>query len=134
MIPFYIKDVNYTNNMTDIIQTNIDDILNMFQQAAELSGCDYVDVQDMNQRMSEEIGMLTHEYEGVFLGGVINPLFRLMDTASILSGYVTKYTNCVIQYSSLMDLEHVMLATQMSHKMDQIASEIKKLRLSLQNK
>ena len=120
--------------MTDIIQTNIDDILNMFQRATVVSGCDYVDVQDMNQRMSEEIGMLTHEYEGVFLGGVINPFFRLMDMASIMSGYVTKYTSCVIQYSFLMDLEHVMLATQMSEKMDQIATEIKKLRLSLQNK
>lgn len=124
MIPFYIKDVNYTNNMTDIIQTNIDDILNMFQRATVVSGCDYVDVQDMNQRMSEEIGMLTHEYEGVFLGGVINPLFRLMDTASILSVYVTKYTSCVIQYSSQMDIEHVMLATQMSHNMDRVAEEI----------
>lgn len=120
--------------MTDIIQTNIDDILNMFQRATVVSGCDYVDVQDMNQRMSEEIGMLTHEYEGVFLGGVINPLFRLMDMASIVGAYVTKYTNCVIQHSSLMDLEHVMLATQMSEKTEQIASEIKKLRSRLQNK
>ena len=120
--------------MTDIIQTNIDDILNMFQRATVVSGCDYVDVQDMNQRMSEEIGMLTHEYEGVFLGGVINALFRLMDTASIVGGYVTKYTSCVIQYSSQMDIEHVMLATQMSHNMDRVAEEIKKLRSSLQNK
>ena len=120
--------------MTDIIQTNIDDILNMFQRATVVSGCDYVDVQDMNQRMSEEIGMLTHEYEGVFLGGVINPLFRLMDTASIVGGYVTKYTSCVIQYSSQLDIEHVMLATQMSHNMDRVAEEIKKLRSSLQNK
>ena len=134
MIPFYIKDINYYKKMTDIIQTNIDDILNMFQRATVVSGCDYVDVQDMNQRMSEEIGMLTHEYEGVFLGGVINPLFRLMDTASIVGGYVTKYTSCVIQYSSQMDIEHVMLATQMSHNMDRVAEEIKKLRSSLQNK
>lgn len=120
--------------MTDIIQTNIDDILNMFQRATVVSGCDYVDVQDMNQRMSEEIGMLTHEYEGVFLGGVINPLFRLMDMTSIVSAYVTKYTNCVIQYSSLMDIEHVILATQMTDKIDQNAFEIKKLRSSFYNK
>ena len=117
--------------MTDIVQTNIDDILSMFQRGGQISSCEQLDVKDMNRRMSEEIGMLTHEYQGVFLGGAINPFFRLLDTASILSGYVAKYTSGVIKYSSQMDLEHIILVTQMSDKMDQISEEIKKLRSSL---
>jgi hypothetical protein len=103
----------------------------MFQRGGQISSCDEFDVQDMNRRMSEEIGMLTHEYQGVFLGGAINPFFRLLDTASILSAYVKKYTNSVIQYSSQMDIEHIILVTQMSNRIDQIYEEIKKLRLSL---
>lgn len=117
--------------MTDIIQTNIDDILSMFQRGGQISSCEQFDVKDMNRRMSEEIGMLSHEYQGVLLGGAINPFFRLLDTASILSAYVTKYTNSVIQYSSQMDIEHIILVTQMSDKMDLIADEIKKLKSSL---
>jgi hypothetical protein len=120
--------------MTDIIQTNIDDILNMFQRGAEVRSCEQLDLQDMNRRMSEEIGMLSHEYQGVFLAGAINPFFRLLDTASILSAYVAKYTSCVIQYSSQMDIEHIILATQMSDRIDRVSEEIKKLRTNLKNK
>ena len=120
--------------MTDIIQTNIDDILSMFQRGAEVRSCEQFDVKDMNRCMSEEISMVTDEYDGVFLSGAINPFFRLLDTASILSAYVAKYTSSVIQYSSQMDIEHIILVTQMSNRIDQISEEIKNLRLKLQNK
>lgn len=120
--------------MTDIIQTNIDDILRMFQRGAEVRSCDHLDLQGMNQCMSEELSMLDNGYDGVLLGGVINPFFRLLDTALILSAYITKYTSGVIQYSSQMDIEHIILVTQMSDRIDQISAEIKKLRTNLQNK
>ena len=116
--------------MTDI-QTNIDDILRMFQLGAEVRSCDELDVRDMNQCMSEELSMLDNGYDGVLLGGVINPLFRLLDTALILSAYIKKYTSGVIQYSSKMDIEHIILVTQMSDRIDQVFEEIKKLRSSL---
>ena len=117
--------------MTDTIQTNIDEILQLFLKGAEISSCQHVDVQDMNRAMNEEISMLDNGYDGVLLGGVINPWFKLLDTASIVSAYVAKYTSCVIQYSSQMDIEHVIIVTQMTNKIDLVAYEIKKLRTSV---
>ncbi len=125
--------------MTDIVQTNIDEILQLFSRGAQLqssdmNSCQQVDVQDMNQAMSEELSMLDSGYDGVLLGSVINPLFRLLDTASVVSAYVAKYTNGVIQYSSQMDIEHIILVTQMSDKIERVSEEIKKLRKNLGNK
>jgi hypothetical protein len=125
--------------MTDIVQTNIDEILQLFSRGAHLQGadmnsCQQVDVQDMNQAMNEELSMLDSGYDGVLLGSVINPLFRLLDTASVVSAYVAKYTNGVIQYSSQMDIEHIILVTQMSDKIERVSEEIKKLRKNLGNK
>ena len=117
--------------MAEIIQTNIDEILQLFLRSAEISSCQQVDVQDMNRAMNEEISRLDNGYDGVLLGGVINPCFKLLDTASIVSAYVAKYTSCVIQYSSQMDIEHIILATEMSSKIDLVADEIKKLRTKI---
>lgn len=117
--------------MTDTIQTNIDEILHLFLRSVEISSCQHVDVQDMNRAMNEEISMLDNGYDGLLLGGVINPWFKLLDTASIVSAYVAKYTSCVIQYSSQMDIEHIILATEMSSKIDLVAEEIKKLKTKI---
>jgi len=114
--------------MTETIQTNIDEILQLFLRCADMRSCEHVDVQDMNRAMNEEISMLN---DGVLLGGVINPLFKLLDTATIVSTYVAKYTSGVIQYSSQMDIEHIILVTEMSERIDLVAVEIKKLRKTL---
>lgn len=113
--------------MTHIIQTNLDEILQLFLRSADVRSCEHVDVQDMNRAMNEELSILDNEYDGVLLGGVINPLFRLLDTATIVTTYVKKYTSCVIQYSSQMDIEHIILATEMSERIDLVAVEIKKI-------
>ena len=113
--------------MADIIQTNIHQILLWFLRATEVKGCEYVDVNDINDRMCEEISMLKDGNHKILLGGMINPLFNLFDTVSIVTAYVNKYTNYVIQYSTLMDIEHVVLATEMSEKIDRITEEIKKI-------
>ncbi len=125
--------------MTDTIQTNIDEILQLFSRGAQLQGadmrsCQQVDVQDMNLAMNEELSMLDNGYDGVLLGSIINQWFRLLDTASVVSAYVAKYTGGVIQYSSQMDIEHIILVTKMSHKLDLVSEEIKKLRTNLGNK
>lgn len=117
--------------MYEIIQTNLDEILQLFLRSAVISSCQHVDVQHMNRAMNEEISMLDNGYDGLLLGGVINPWFKLLDTASIVSAYVAKYTSCVIQYSSQMDIEHIILATEMSSKIDLVADEIKKLRTKI---
>jgi len=117
--------------MAELIQTNIDEILQLFSRGADVNSCEHFDVQDMNRAMNEEISMLDNGYNGVLLGGVINPLFRLLDTASVVSAYVAKYTGGVIQYSSQMDIEHIILVTKMSHKLDLVSEEIKKLRKSV---
>jgi hypothetical protein len=44
--------------MAEIIQTNIDEILQLFLRSAEISSCQQVDVQDMNRAMNEEISPL----------------------------------------------------------------------------
>ena len=113
--------------MADIIQTNIHQILLWFLRATEVKGCEYVDVKDINDRMCEEISMLKDGNHNILLGCVVNPFFNIFDTVSIVTAYVKEYTNYVIQYSSLMDIEHVVLATEMSEKIDQITEEIKKI-------
>jgi len=106
----------------------------MFQRGAEVRSCDEFDVRDMNQCMNEELSMLDNGYDGVLLGGVINPFFRFLDMALILSAYIKKYTSGVIQYSSQMDIEHIILVTQMSDRIDHVSEEIKNLRSKFKNK
>jgi len=119
--------------MTDI-QENIDQILSLFERAANVEGCSYVDVEEMIELMNEEISIINDDYEGSLLGGVINPLFKKLDTALIVSSYVKNYTNNVITYSSLMEQEHIILASQMTDKMNKVSDEIKKLKLKMCNK
>ncbi len=61
--------------MTDI-QENIDQILTLFERAASVEECSYVNVEEMNELMREEISLLTDDYDGcLLLGGVVNPVF-----------------------------------------------------------
>ena len=69
--------------MAEIIQTNIDEILQLFLRSAEISSCQQVDVQDMNRAMNEEISMLDNGYNGVLLGGVITPTKEKNETNAI---------------------------------------------------
>jgi hypothetical protein len=115
--------------MANIIQTNIHQILLWFLRATQVKGCKYVDVNDITDRMCEEISILKDGNHNILSGGVVNQLFNLLDTVSIVTAYVAEYTNYVIQYSTLMDVEHVVLATEMSEKIDRITEEIKKIEL-----
>ena len=116
------------------IQENIDQILVLFDKAADAEGCSYVDVDEIIEMMNEDIALLADEYEGILLGGVVNPLFKTLDIASIVCGYVKHYTNNVIVYSSLMEQEHIIFATEMTEIADAIGDKIKKLNKKMQNK
>jgi hypothetical protein len=116
--------------MTDI-QENIDKILVLFERATDVEGCSYVDVEGLRELMKEEVALLTDDYDGTLLGGVVNPFFKTLDTAAIVCSYVRHYTNNVIVYSSLMEQEHIIIATEMMDLVYTIEIEIKKLNVKL---
>jgi len=113
------------------IQENIDRIMVLFENATNLEGSSYVGVEGLRDLMSQELALLADDYDGALLGGVINPVFKMQDISAIVCGYARDYTNKVIVYSSLMEQEHVIIATQMMDNVDTIEREIKKLNMKL---
>ena len=73
--------------------------------------------------MNNEIGLLTNQYDGVLLGGVINPLFRMLDNSVIICKYAQEYIHIVYEKGSLIDENHLIIANQMITQIEIVADE-----------
>jgi hypothetical protein len=83
--------------------------------------------------MNNEICLLKNEYEGVLLGGVINPLFRMLDNSVIICKYAEEYINIVYEKGLLIDENHLIISKQMITPIEIVADEIHLLKGKLCN-
>lgn len=115
------------------IQSNIDLLLSLIKQAGTLETSTYIDVEHLIQKMNNEIGSLKNEYDGVLLGGVINPLFRMLDNSVIICKYAQEYIHIVYDKGLLIDENHLIIAKQMIKPIEIVADEIHLLKGKLCN-
>jgi len=105
------------------IQSNIDLLLSLLDRANSLESSTYIDVEHIIQKMNNEIGLLKNEYDGVLLGGVINPLFRMLDNSVIICKYAEEYINIVCEKGLLIDENHLIISKQMIKPIEIVADE-----------
>jgi hypothetical protein len=115
------------------IQSNIDLLLSLLDRANSLESSTFIDVEHIIQKMNNEIGLLKNEYHGVLLGGVINPLFRILDKAVITCKYAEEYINIVFEKGLLIDENHLIISKQMIKPIEIVADEIHLLKGKLCN-
>jgi hypothetical protein len=115
------------------IQGNIDLLLSLLDHASKLKSSTYIDVEDIIQKMNNDIGLLKNEYDGVLLGGVINPLFRMLDKSVITCKYAQEYINIVCEKGLLIDENHLIISKQMIQPIEIVADEIHFLKCKLCN-
>lgn len=115
------------------IQSNIYLLLSLLDHASKLKSSTYIDVEDIIQRMNNDIGLLKNEYDGVLLGGVINPLFRMLDNSVIISKYAQEYIHIVCENGLLIDENHLIISKQMITPIEIVADEIHLLKGKLCN-
>ena len=115
------------------IQSNIDKLLSLLEQALKVESSAYIDVEHIIHKMNNEIGLLTNQYDGVLLGGVINPLFRMLDNSVIICKYAQEYIHIVYEKGSLIDENHLIIANQMITQIEIVADEIHLLKGKLCN-
>jgi hypothetical protein len=115
------------------IQSNIDILLSLLDHASKLKSSTYIDVEDIIQNMNNDIGLLKNEYDGVLLGGVINPLFRVLDKSVIICKYAEEYIHIVCDKGLLVDENHLIIAKQMFKPIEFVTDEIHMLKVKLGN-
>jgi hypothetical protein len=90
--------------------------------------CTFVDVDNIITRMNNEIANLKNEYTGGMLIGIINPFFKTLDTAVIVSRYVEEYTSKAISFHLFVEHEDVITLTiKICNEADNLTMEIRKL-------
>jgi hypothetical protein len=97
--------------------------MTLFQQAETLYPL--VDVNDIRRQMNEDIAKLENEYTGM-ASGIINPFFKLLNTAQIVCKYVGEFTLTVVLIETLT-INQIVIIEEMIEITDNIALEIKKL-------
>jgi hypothetical protein len=115
------------------IQSNIDLLLSLLVSANSIKSSTYIDVENIIQKMNNEIGSLKNEYDGVLLGSVINPLFRMLDNSVIICKYAQEYIHIVYDKGLLIDENHLIIAKQMIKPIEIVADEIHILKGKLCN-
>ena len=115
------------------IQNNIDMLLTLLERANSLESSTHIDVENIIQKMNNEIGLLKNEYDGVLLGGVINPLFRMLDNSVIICKYAQEYIHIVYEKGSLIDENHLIISKQMIKQIEIVTDEIHALKVKLCN-
>uniref|UniRef100_A0A6C0E6C5 Uncharacterized protein n=1 Tax=viral metagenome TaxID=1070528 RepID=A0A6C0E6C5_9ZZZZ len=115
------------------IQSNIDLLLSLLDHASKLKSSTYIDVEDIIQKMNNDIGLLKNEYDGVLLGSLINPLFRILNNAVITCKYAEEYINIVYEKGLLIDENHLIISKQMIKPIEILADEIHLLKGKLCN-
>lgn len=105
--------------MTDIIQTNITHILELFANAEQHLPC----TEQLRTRMDSDISNIHIDYDHVMCAGIVQPLFRTLETAEIVCKYVLEFT----ELAKNGKLEVLRIALQMIEHRNAIASEIKLL-------
>jgi hypothetical protein len=103
------------------IQENIDKIMTLFQEAGSMC----IDVTETIRQMNEEIAKLPNEYTGM-ASGIINPFFKLLNTAEIVYAYVEEFTVKILSKESLTSNQFVIIV-KMIENANNIAVDIKKL-------
>jgi hypothetical protein len=97
------------------IQENIDKIMALFQQV------DSFNIRQLN----EKIAKLPNEYTGM-ASGIINPYFKLLNTAEIVYTYVWEFTGKYLS-QELLTRNQMVIILQMMEIANNIALEIHKL-------
>jgi hypothetical protein len=115
------------------IQTNIDLVLNLLERANSLESSTHIDVENIIQKMNNELGLIKNEYEGVLLGGVINPLFCVLDNSVIICKYAREYIYIVSDKGLLVDENHLIISKQMIKQIEIVTEEIHMLKVKLCN-
>ena len=103
------------------IQENIDKIMTLFQEMESMC----IDVTETIRQMNEEIAKLPNEYTGM-ASGIINPYFKLLNTAEIVYTYVREFTVKILSHESLTTNEMV-IVLKMIETANNIALDIHKL-------
>lgn len=112
--------------MTTSMNTSISNIMKLFQQLK--TECTFVDVDNIITRMNNEIANLKNEYTGGMVIGIINPFFKTLDTAVIVSRYVEEYTSKALSYRLFVEHEDVITLTiKICNEADNLVIEIGKL-------
>ena len=115
------------------IQTNIDLLLSLLDRANSLESSTFIDVEPIIQNMNNELGLIKNEYDGVLLGGVINPLFCMLEKLVIMCLYAQEYIHIVCENGLLIDENHLIIANQMIKQVEIITDEIHMLKVKLCN-
>ena len=115
------------------IQSNIDMLLSLLDRANSLESSTFIDVENIIHKMNNEIDLLKNEYDGVLLGGVINPLFRVLDKSVIICKYAREYIHIGCENGLLVDENHLIIAKQMIKQIEIVTEEIHMLKVKLCN-
>jgi hypothetical protein len=83
--------------------------------------------------MNNELVLIKNEYEGVLLGGVINPLFCMLEKSVIICIYAQEYIHIVCDKGLLIDENHLIISKQMIKPIEIVADEIHLLKGKLCN-
>lgn len=113
------------------IQSNIDLLLSLLDRANSLESSKIINVENIIQKMNNELGLIKNEYDGVLLGGVINPLFCMLEKLVIMCVYAQEYIHIVCENGLLIDENHLIIANQMIKQVEIITDEIHMLRVKL---
>lgn len=112
--------------MTTSMKNSISNIMVLFCEAE--TKCTFVDVKSIIGRMNNDIANLKNEYTGGMVIGIINPFFKTLDTAVIVSKYVEEYASKALSYRLFVEHEDVVTLTiKICHEADDLAIEISKL-------
>jgi hypothetical protein len=108
------------------MKTSISNIMKLFQQLK--TDCTFVDVDNIITRMNNDIANLKNEYTSGMVIGIINPFFKTLDTAVIVSRYVEEYTSKALSYRLFVEHENVITLTmKICDEADNLAIEISKI-------
>lgn len=113
------------------IQTNIDLLLSLLDRANNLESSTFIDVKNIIQKMNNELSLIKNEYDGVLLGGLINPLFCMLEKLVIMCLYAQEYIHIVCENGLVIDENHLIIANQMIKQVEIITDEIRMLKVKL---
>lgn len=115
------------------IQNNIDLLLSLLDRANSLESSTFIDVKNIIQKMNNELSLIKNEYDGVLLGGLINPLFCMLEKLVIMCLYAQEYIHIVCENGLVIDENHLIIANQMIKQVEIITDEIHMLKVKLCN-
>ena len=115
------------------IQGNIDLLLSLLDRANNLESSKFIDVENIIQKMNNELSLIKNEYDGVLLGGLINPLFCMLEKLVIMCLYAQEYIHIVCENGLVIDENHLIIANQMIKQVEIITDEIRMLKVKLCN-